>query len=248
MTVDIPSVSAENTSVSLIRNWPITLFSIGLVPVFVLLGFWQINRAETKQAISLEVDERMSAQPVNPKVEIELKRFLPVILTGKYSSKYFLLDNRTRQGHVGYEVLQIFISGSQRWLVNRGWIPLPRSRDINPEINYPSGEITILGYIYPVEYTDNLTDKEKPAHQRIQAINREFTNSLDLSNKAWVIRLSADSESSLVTDWILFNSNADRHMAYAIQWFAMSIALLILWFFTATNFVSFYRNKINRNT
>ncbi|QFT53007.1 SURF1 family protein [Microbulbifer sp. THAF38] len=248
MTVEIPSVSAENTSVSLIRNWPITLFSIGLMPVFVLLGAWQLNRAETKQMISLEIDARMSAQPVNPKNGIELKRFLPVKLTGKYSSNYFLLDNRTRRGQVGYEVLQIFISGNQRWLVNRGWIPLPESRAITPEVSYPDDATTILGFIYPVEYSESLSSNEKLFHQRIQAVNRKFTDSLDLSYKAWTLRLSADSESSLVTDWKLINSNSDRHIAYAVQWFAMAVALFILWLLTATNFTRLCRNRQNNNT
>ncbi|WP_444883293.1 SURF1 family protein [Microbulbifer sp. PSTR4-B] len=243
MTVEIPSVSSDNTSVSLIRNWSITLFSFGFIPVFVLLGFWQLGRADDKRIIDLEINSRLSSQPENLHLVTNLKRFLPVKLDGNYSDEYFLLDNRTRTGKVGYEVLQVFISGEQRWLINRGWIPFSASRDVMPEVNYPKDKIKINGFLYPVENLKSIENKEKIINRRIQIVNKEIVQNMTLSNNNWIVRLSADSESAFITDWQLVNSSVDRHIAYAIQWFAMATALFFLWLFTATNFIKV--NKIN---
>jgi cytochrome oxidase assembly protein ShyY1 len=243
MTVEIPSVSSDNTSVSLIRNWSITLFSFGFIPVFVLLGFWQLSRADDKRIIDLEINSRLSSQAENLHLVTNLKRFLPVKLDGNYSDEYFLLDNRTRTGKVGYEVLQVFISGEQRWLINRGWIPFSASRDVMPEVNYPKYKIKINGFLYPVENLKSIETKEKIIKRRIQIVNKEIVQNMMLSNNNWIVRLSADSESAFITDWQLVNSSVDRHIAYAIQWFAMATALFFLWLFTATNFIKV--NKIN---
>ncbi|WP_353375829.1 SURF1 family protein [Microbulbifer sp. NBRC 101763] len=236
MRVEIPSVPTKNTSVTLIRNWPITLFSIGLFPILVSLGFWQLERAEYKETIREEIDARLSLQPARPDANLVLRRFTPVSLSGQYTGEYFLLDNRTRSGRAGYEVLQVFISADQRWLINRGWIPLSMNRDVLPKVFYPKNPIKIIGFLYPVakKTLNNLSAQEK--NRRIQLLDKNLMKKLDLYDASWVIRLSADSNSALVTDWNFIKNSAERHRAYSVQWFCMAIALVILWVFAATNF------------
>ncbi|BBM01244.1 SURF1 family protein [Microbulbifer sp. GL-2] len=247
MRVEIPSVSAKKNSVPLIRNWPITLFSVGIFPVLISLGFWQLERAEIKDDILVEIDTRLSSQPVTPDEDLDFKRFMPIGLTGKYMDEYYFLDNRTRNGRAGYEVLQVFTSDNKRWLVNRGWIPLAEDREIFPEITYPKEVIRIIGFLYPVNKINSGKRQEKKGGQRIQSLDSQFTKELDLYEDHWSVRLSSDSISVFLTEWNLISSSAERHRAYSMQWFAMAIVLVMLWMFTATNFARITRNIISKN-
>ena len=173
---------------------------------------------------------------------------MPIDLTGEYTEEYFFLDNRTRSGRAGYEVLQVFTSDSKRWLVNRGWTPLTRNRKIFPEITYPKKTIRIVGFLYPVKKTHSKKDQEQKISLRIQSLDSQFTKELDLYKDLWSVRLSPDSNSVLIAEWNLISSSAERHRAYSMQWFAMAIALVILWIFTATNFAGITRNIITKNS
>ncbi|GAB2891996.1 SURF1 family protein [Microbulbifer echini] len=253
MTLEIPSVSEKKNSVPLICNWPITLFSAGILPILIALGSWQLQRAEYKEIIKKELDEKLSSQPINPDTGVELERFIPVVLTGHYTEEYYFLDNRTRQGRAGYEVLQLFISNNRRWLINRGWVPQTESRQILPEISYPRNTIKIIGYISPVSNSNSVDEKEKEKEKekdnirRVQSIDKNLTRHLQVSENNWIIRISSDSISAFVTGWKFTNSGPERHRAYAVQWFSMAIALIILWMFSATEIVRLSRKIIMIN-
>ena len=66
--------------------------------------------------IQQQVDARLSAQPIKISDLKVPATYTPVRLLGFYTDEYFLLDNRTRHGRVGYEVLQVFETGSGGFL------------------------------------------------------------------------------------------------------------------------------------
>ncbi|MFV8782851.1 SURF1 family protein [Microbulbifer sp. SA54] len=217
----------------MIRSWPLTLLSLCLLPLLLALGSWQLQRADEKQQIIADIDARLAAQPRKLSALESPEIFTPVRLLGFYTDEYFYLDNRTRNGRVGYEVLQVFVSGQQRWLINRGWLAAGSSRNQLPEVNYPLAAKVINGFLYPVPAGKGLANIG--AHARIQMIDTGLTAVLGLDEPAWSIRLSADSDTALVTDWEFVNSTPARHKAYAFQWFSMAAALCILWLLAATN-------------
>lgn len=223
------------TSVALIRNWPITLLCALFFPLLLGLGAWQLQRAGEKSAINAAIDARLSAQPRSAAEITTPQKFAPIRLTGRYTDEHYLLDNRTRNGRIGYEALQVFESSDQRWLVNRGWLAAPSRRDALPEVQRPHGDRVITGFLYPVVAGGESTEGTKGG--RIQQIDGAFAGSLELARPGWSLRLSADSDTALVTDWQLINSPPERHRAYAVQWFAMAAALLLLWLYAATGLI-----------
>ncbi|WP_237059884.1 SURF1 family protein [Microbulbifer sediminum] len=250
MTVETHPVrsreTSERASVALISNWPLTVFSILLLPALVSLGFWQLDRADEKRSLIAAVDGRLSAQPQDPNTLEHLQRYSPVRLPGYFTDEYFYLDNRTRNGRVGYEILQVFVSGERRWLVNRGWMPASVSRSKLPEVSWPRAAKVITGFLYPVtqghgDGGGNPITGDGPV--RIQAVDAGLTGSLRLAKPDWTIRLSADSDTALVTDWRMVNSSPARHQAYAWQWFAMALALVILWLLAATRLPAALRQR-----
>ncbi|WP_226663916.1 SURF1 family protein [Microbulbifer aggregans] len=220
-------------SVALIRNWPLTILSACLFPVLLALGSWQLQRADQKQQLLVDIDTRLSAQPRKISTLDALQIYTPVRLTGYYTDEYFYLDNRTRNGRVGYEVLQVFVSGPQRWLVNRGWLAAASQRNELPQVAYPLAAKVITGFLYPAPASAFVADVEP--HARIQRLGTSLTRTLNLADYAWIIRLSADSDTALVTDWQFVNSSPARHGGYAFQWFSMAGVLVILWLLAATN-------------
>ena len=234
MTVNSNSVQTKNASVALISNWPLTLFSALLLPILLALGIWQLQRGEEKAQLNATVDARLSAQPQKPTALEAFEAFTPLRMLGYYTDEYFYLDNRTRNGRVGYEILQVFVSEGQRWLINRGWMPAETHRAQLPEVQFPLAAKVITGFLYPIAESPAVQEISLQPGQRIQYLDRATSANLNLVHGDWSVRLSADSDTAMVTEWQMSNSPPERHRAYALQWFAMAAALVLLWMIAAT--------------
>jgi len=236
---------SQATSVALIHSWPLTVLAVFLLPLLLSLGSWQLQRAEEKRGILRQIDARLATQPQQIQSLSNPQRYTPVRLLGYYTDEYLYLDNRTRDGRVGYEILQVFVSGDQRWLINRGWLAAEPDRAELPPVSYPLAAKVINGFLYP----NTLEPESGPAAdneagRRIQSLSKIHADKLNLSNPLWHIRLSADSDTALTTGWRLLVSTPERHTGYAVQWFAMAAALLVLWLLAATNVRErFFRRK-----
>ncbi|WP_105102647.1 SURF1 family protein [Microbulbifer pacificus] len=235
-------------SVAFIRSWPLSILCLCFFPLLIGLGHWQLQRAEEKQQILDEVDSRLSAQPKKISELHQVQTYTPVRLLGFYTDEYFYLDNRTRNGRVGYEILQVFETGSgaakSRWLINRGWLAAAADRSQLPEVAYPLAARVITGFLYPsdVNAAKRGTGPIAP-HSRIQQLDSMLADNLNLTRSAWHIRLSADSDTALTTGWQLVNVNPEKHRGYALQWFSMAVALVLLWLLAATNIRRIVREK-----
>ena len=242
-------------SVAFIRSRSLSIQCLCLFPLLLGLGNWQLQRADEKQKILDKVDARLSSQPVPISELNNLQTYTPVRLLGFYTDEYFYLDNRTRNGRVGYEILQVFEtgnthSGKARWLINRGWLPAGSDRTRLPEVAYPLAAKVITGFLYEnttgysaVEPDSPIAKSKPEKHARIQQLDGSIGNVLNLEQPSWHIRLSADSDTALLTDWQLLSTKPQKHQGYAVQWFAMSAALVVLWLLGATNIRTVVRDK-----
>lgn len=245
---------SQAASVAFIRSWPLSILCLCFFPLLLGLGNWQLLRAQEKQQILDEIDTRLSAQPTTISELREAQTYTPLRLHGFYTDEYFYLDNRTRNGRVGYEILQVFETGSDsartRWLINRGWLPAGTDRRQLPHVDYPWAAKVITGFLYPSAKTSppaSLRDSIEP-HSRIQQLDGELIDRLNLTQSSWHVRLSADSDTALVTDWQLVNVNPQKNRGYALQWFCMGAALAVLWLLVATNIRAIVREKWFKKT
>jgi surfeit locus 1 family protein len=133
----------------------IYLFILALIClILILLGRWQINRAQQKQSLEQQLHARLQLAPVAVEklatIDPQTQRFTPVILAGEYLTSYnFLLDNQQHHGKIGYLLLTPFrLAASKKLvLINRGWIARNIQRSELPQINNIAGQITLTGYI-----------------------------------------------------------------------------------------------------
>ena len=120
-------------------NWKLALFSGFFFILFVNLGLWQLERATEKEDLMAEQAIRRNLPPVVfnelPKDANHLSGTV-VRLKGEYvPGRIFLLDNRVLKGKVGFVVLVPYReSGGVLALVNRGFVPMGRTREDTPVI------------------------------------------------------------------------------------------------------------------
>lgn len=218
-------------------GWPLWVFTLTLLPVLLALGSWQLQRAAEKQQMQASIDalHQTPAMPLSAFAQTRPSDWQPLILRGHLEARHtWLLDNRTRDGRAGVEVLQAFQDTSGQWLlVNRGWLPWPDRRQA-PQIETPSGELQLLAEKLP----DSVTGW-RPGSRRCAAGTANcVVAQLDLTAlrlqsgialQDWSVRLTGDgSSAALQLDWPALPMSASRHTGYAVQWFSLAAALIAL--------------------
>ncbi|MDX1734380.1 MAG: SURF1 family protein, partial [Halioglobus sp.] len=221
-------------------------------------GFWQLERAEEKSAISREF-ELMRQQPPAPLTElVELPQqqlaYRPVQLRGQFHPQhYFLLDNKMVQGRYGNEVLGVFelAEGSPRLvLVNRGWVVADPGRRSLPDAPPVQGELTLAGQVYvapgkPYMLADKPLADGWP--KRVQAVQLDkIAAALDVPVDElfpYPVRIDADDAAALYVDWPLVNVSPAKHFGYAVQWFLMSAVLAFLYLVRSSNLLAVLGNR-----
>jgi len=229
-------------------EWRITLATVLLLPLLISLGFWQLQREQEKQQLAAAFAARQSLPPTPLQrarnLPAEDLPYLPVRLTGHYvDGEVFLLDNRTREGRYGNEVIHVFqLDDGSLVLVNRGWVPADPARlqpTRVPDPPSPPAGVNITGSVYvqpgsPFLLADEALPEGWP--KRLQAVEMEkITPLLGSGLYPYVVRIGAGQPGALQTDWQVINITPARHHAYAVQWFSMAAVLFLFYVLRSTN-------------
>jgi surfeit locus 1 family protein len=231
-------------------EWRITLFVLVMVPLMVGLGFWQIQRGQEKSVLAQAWEQRRQ-QPPSPLSALqgesaESLAYRPVEFTGRFlRDEYFLLDNRTRSGRFGQEVLGIVqVAGAPlSVIVNRGWLASDPARRALPAVPGVPGIVTLKGYVYVAPGEPYLLAEEEVGTgwpQRVQAVQMEklvpaVTALTGEPVFPYPVRLDPDSAGALAADWQVVNVSPAKHRAYAVQWFAMAAVLTLFYLLRCSN-------------
>ncbi|MCV6604792.1 MAG: SURF1 family protein, partial [Porticoccaceae bacterium] len=115
-------------------------------------------------------------------------------------------------------------------LVNRGWIAAPAYREQRPEIPAITGPVALTGTAHtPLEKTSSVYGAQPGWPKVIQTVDvARMGNELGHKVAPFTLRLLDDQPGALRTGWPTINVQPEKHTAYAVQWFAMALALLIL--------------------
>ena len=222
-----------------IKNWKLSLLSLGFIILFTSLGFWQLNRAHEKTKILNEYQQRAKTGPLSTK-DLERPddwRFYQIKLVGKFDDGHtILLDNKTFNGKVGYEVYTPFLAKglSSPILVDRGFIPMGVSREALPAVpKTAKGTITIQGMLnVPPTYVAFGDMSENGKIQwplRVEYIHLpQISKLLKDSFYPYIVSLNPESPSALQVKWQITNVDPNKHKGYAVQWFALALTLLII--------------------
>jgi len=200
------------------------------IPLTVSLGFWQIDRAAQKRTIEDARLESFGALPLTEQRLTSAPAYARVRLEGRYESAHqFLLDNRTRRGVPGYLVVTPFNTvGGQRVLVNRGWVAGPVSRDELPNAPAPEREVKIIGAMWaPSTSSTDAGSWARAWPLRVQKFDGKRMSEVIGGAIPMEFRLEEGEPGGLEPIILGEEMSAVRHLGYAVQWFAMALALSI---------------------
>jgi len=213
-----------------------TLAAAAGVLVTALLGNWQLNRAADKAQLQLRIEQasghpllHIGPAPVNP---MDVTYFL-VEASGEFKSDGTVyVDNRVRKGVAGYEVvtpLQIDASASYV-LVKRGWIEAGPDRNNLPKVTTPAGVVTVEGVALPgnprlFELSARVQSGRLWENVTVDRYREAFT----LKLQPIMIQQHNDLGDALVREWTRPDAGADRHRAYAVQWFGLCAAIIVIY-------------------
>ncbi len=216
---------------------------VALLPVLAGLGVWQLQRAEQKQVLQQEYDQRAHEvpQPIGAELQSAAAlRFRHVAARGRYDPDYqVLVDNRVHQGVAGYHVVTpLKLEGSDtRVLVNRGWIPLGTSREQLPSIETPVGVTEPVGVVtLPAEEIFTLGGPT-PREQGWQPVwshldMKRYAAAVPFPVQPVVLLLDANERHGFIRAWPRPDARMAMHQGYAFMWFALAGLVAVIFVLT----------------
>lgn len=212
-----------------------TVLVLLMLPLLIGLGVWQLQRAEEKrQLLAAEALQREApAQPLSRLEELADPAFRQVRLHGRFDDRHaLLLDSRIRRGQVGVELLQPFYDqASGLWLlVNRGWLPWPDRRQA-VQFSTPDSELDLTAWVYrspgePLQLAATASRDWPRLINRVEA--RALWSELGRAGWPYELRLNP-GPAAYAVDWPIVAMGPEKHLGYAVQWFALALALTLLY-------------------
>lgn len=215
-----------------------TLLAAAGIAFTLALGQWQVGRANFKEGLQARYDAQMQrpAERIDGKLverdDLLLRR---VEVRGEYAPKFMVfVDNRIHQHQPGFHVVTpLRIAGSERYvMVNRGWVAGPRDRSMLV-VNTPAGEQVVQGVA--VAYSERFLElSTKVAEGNIwqNLVFERYRQATGLELQPFVIQQEGEVADGLVRAWSRPDLGRNKHLAYAFQWYAMSLAMLIYYLVT----------------
>lgn len=218
-------------------GWTLAVLAIA---GFVRLGVWQSQRAVEKQRMLDEAHAVLAQRAPRP---------LALAHDAARASAYdwaqgrgvfarhppLLLDHQQRGGRVGVRVYRIFVpeQAAGALLVDLGWLPLSGERTL-PAPAAPEGPLTLRGLLAPPPSAGLALGAPMARHGQgwlmarmdLAAIARE--TGVPLAPR--VLRLDPALPLGHARDIELLANTLppDKHRGYAVQWFALAAAVLVI--------------------
>lgn len=217
-----------------------TLATLVVVAACLRLGLWQQHKAEAKQALQQQYQQRLQQAPVALPMAVDDPiswRYRRVRVSGCYDPAHqILLDNQVSHETAGYHVLTplAVTADGPHVLVDRGWIPAPADRRELPHIDTPAGIQHIEGSVWlPGKYYALQEAPEGGGTWQVVWQNLDmarYAKAVPFPVHPLVIRLAPDSDAGgFVRDWPQPAERIAMHTGYAYQWFGFAFAFLVIY-------------------
>jgi surfeit locus 1 family protein len=222
-----------------------TVLTLLLLVMLVSLGRWQLHRADEKRALFDAFAQGSDATLAIDLHTPPVPRYQHVEARGHYDeSRQVLIDNMTdADGRAGYYVVTPFALAGGGWLlVNRGWVPLGASRAAPPAVPVDAAPRIISGRADHLPVPGIRMGQPAPlrppfpvvaafpAHGELERLIAEDS----WSTAADLVLLDSDQADGYLRRWQVAGFPPLRHIAYAVQWFGLALALAII--YIVTNF------------
>ena len=204
-------------------------FSIVLILTTFLLGIWQLQRLNWKNNLINNFNILKNSEAIDISL-IDKREFIKIKSKGIINrNKKIFFPAKTLNGQAGVRLASEFISkNGEIYLIDEGWFS---NKDLKYfKNNNDMFEVNIIGYTrFPIKekfFTpkNNLYINEWYVYD-LEEISEYLSSSLN--RVLFIKKLNKNKENFLIaSDYEHQFSN--NHMQYAITWFSMSLAFLIM--------------------
>ena len=206
------------------------------------LGSWQLSRMHQKEAMLASVGTVLRARATRPleiaAQEARAQTYDWAAGEGRFLTQpAWLLDNQQRDGRPGVRVFRLFQpdGGSTPVLVEMGWLAVSAARELPVVGPAPNDRIEVRGLLLPPPSGGLLAGAESQTPD-----GQHLVIALDPATIAArsgvariaprVLRLDPDLPIGHARDLDVLPNTLppERHLGYAVQWFALAAAVLII--------------------
>lgn len=220
------------------RLWPTLLLAVA-VPLFLALGFWQLERAEQKREQANTASERSALPPLRIDslvADVAPLRYRRVQVEGVLEpQRQIFIENRREGGRSGFHVITpLRIAGSDvRVLVNGGWVP-DVGPGLLPSVEVPSGTIEVTGEVSTPSPPALVLERENRGAtawgKRWPYLTVElFAAGAPYPVQPFVILQSPADPTGFQRHWPKEPPKEGMHIGYALQWFAFALIASVLY-------------------
>jgi surfeit locus 1 family protein len=210
-----------------------TLLTAVAVALFAAAGSWQLGRAADKRALAADFAGGGPALEWR-ELPADAPRYQRVTVRGHYDpGRQFLLDNMSHESVAGLQVLTpLVLDDGSAVLVNRGWLPWGPTRNQLPAIDVDGGKRTVVGRLDELPKPGIwLKAPEASGWPRLVQYPRmeELSQALGRDLAPRQVLLDPAAPDGYVREWTVPGTPADRHLGYAVQWFAFAAVATAIW-------------------
>ncbi len=216
-----------------------TIITLILLCIMIWLAFWQLDRADYKNNIQTLIENKQDTPAIsifNIAKDENDWLYQPVFATGKFDNDHNIyLDNQVHNMTAGYSIFTpLLLSDNKAILVNRGWLPLGKSRATPPDISIDDRMRRINGLTTHPPSSGIILSSNANIFANwpvvLQYIDiAQIEKEIGYKLLPVILTMNNEKQTTLKPLPIKINMRAEKHTAYAFQWFALSLTLLIIY-------------------
>lgn len=220
----------------IIKTLAFVILCLGLSLLCLRLGFWQLRREQYHRQLIVQAEQVQTVPVAVLQPGERYQNYQRVKAVGHWRPEQVFIDNQTRNGVVGYHLLQLFATddGVYIW-VDRGFTPALAQRDQLPTLPFPGGsQSLVLSYYWRDDWPQSVAvESLADGRQRLSALAwsplQERAGTVAVPG---VFRLMDENPARLLPNWRVAAVDPQKNRAYAVQWFSLSLVLLLAtgWF------------------
>ena len=210
----------------------ILIFAIIFAPLTFSLGVWQVNRANEKIEIIENYDKLLFSDPLI--LDNDHKNWQPIKTSGKFEDLVVYEDNAILDGKAGYKIYHLFKNLDSSYIfVHRGFRERNRIKNNLPVVEVPEGFQNLEGKVLRRANNSFVQNIQESDPRIIQEFDLSYLKERysSLENKdiyVYLFNLQEEDEMKFSSIEKPVNMSSSKHIGYAIQWFGLCLALIIL--------------------
>ena len=233
------------------RRWLLWVLALALITAFSSLGAWQWRRSGEKREMLERAEHALRTRAAQPAAvawdATRARDYDRVEIRGGFAPRPpLLLDNQLRNGKAGVRVYRVFYpqESGRELLVDMGWLPLNGRRELPARerlaapIRVGGAPVMLRGLLAPPpssglalgRATDYQPDRHLVLMPRFDlgAIDAEVGQP-GLTMAPRVLKLDPTLPFGYARDLDVLPNTLppERHLGYAVQWFALAATVLI---------------------